>query len=256
MDDLIGEPRPRLRISIDQDRLEFFGVEQRDVYDTLQALLGAMTVGYSHRGEDRNPIEIAVRLPKHNLSWSEMLASTPVPANTLPGNRSVVELGDVVRATKEVGSPVIFRRDGRFADMVMAELAGAFEAPIYGMLEVAKQVDAHDWNGLPKPAILLHGQPKDEAKPAISRARDLAPVRACVFDLADCSRHPCNLRRAARCKSRGCGLTYRSHLPVSRSSPSETNLDHRGRGEWRAEQPVAEHDPDQRERDRCKDHER
>ncbi|MFO1099988.1 MAG: efflux RND transporter permease subunit [Xanthobacteraceae bacterium] len=167
VDDSIGEPRPRLRISIDQDRLEFFGVEQRDVYDTLQALLGGVTVGYSHRGEDRNPIEIAVRLPKRDLSWSETLASTPIPANTLPGNRTVVELGDVVRVTKEAGSPVIFRRNGRFADMVMAELAGAFEAPIYGMLDVAKRIDAHDWGTLPKPVIHLHGQPADESKPTL-----------------------------------------------------------------------------------------
>jgi multidrug efflux pump subunit AcrB len=167
VDDSIGEPRPRLRISIDQDRLEFFGVEQRDVYDTLQALIGGVTVGYSHRGEGRNPIEIAVRLPKRDLSWSETLASTPIPANTLPGNRTVVELGDVVRVTKEAGSPVIFRRDGRFADMVMAELAGAFEAPIYGMLDVAKRVDAHDWGALGKPVIRLHGQPEDESKPTL-----------------------------------------------------------------------------------------
>ncbi|MFZ1883281.1 MAG: efflux RND transporter permease subunit [Rhodoplanes sp.] len=167
VDDSIGEPRPRLRISIDQDRLEFFGVEQRDVYDTLQALIGGVTVGYSHRGEGRNPIEIAVRLPKRDLSWSETLASTPIPANTLPGNRTVVELGDVVRVTKEAGSPVIFRRDGRFADMVMAELAGAFEAPIYGMLDVAKRVDAHDWGALPKPVIRLHGQPENESKPTL-----------------------------------------------------------------------------------------
>ena len=167
VDDSIGEPRPRLRISIDQDRLEFFGVEQRDVYDTLQALLGGVTVGYSHRGEGRNPIEIAVRLPKRDLAWSETLASTPIPANTLPGNRTVVELGDVVRVTKEAGSPVIFRRDGRFADMVMAELAGAFEAPIYGMLDVAKRVDAHDWGALAKPVIRLHGQPEDESKPTL-----------------------------------------------------------------------------------------
>jgi multidrug efflux pump subunit AcrB len=167
VDDSIGEPRPRLRISIDQDRLEFFGVEQRDVYDTLQALLGGVTVGYSHRGEGRNPIEIAVRLPKRDLSWSEALASTPIPANTLPGNRTVVELGDVVRVTKEAGSPVIFRRDGRFADMVLAELAGAFEAPIYGMLDVAKRVDAHDWGALGKPVIRLHGQPENESKPTL-----------------------------------------------------------------------------------------
>jgi multidrug efflux pump subunit AcrB len=167
VDDSIGQPRPRLRISIDQDRLEFFGVEQRDVYDTIQALFGGTTVGYSHRGEGRNPIEIVVRLPKRNLSWSELLASTPVPANVLPGSKKVVELGDVVRVSKEVGSPTIFRRDGRFADMVMAELAGAYEAPIYGILAVDKLVEGHDWGKLAKPTIRFHGQPEDESKPAL-----------------------------------------------------------------------------------------
>jgi multidrug efflux pump subunit AcrB len=167
IDDSIGEPRPRLRLSIDQDRLEFFGVEQSDVYNTIQALFGGTTVGYSHRGEGRNPIEIVVRLPKRDLSWSELLASTPVPANSVPGNKTVVELGDVVRVSKELGSPTIFRRDGRFADMVMAELAGAYEAPIYGMLDVDKLVAAHDWSALGKPTIRFHGQPEDEAKPTI-----------------------------------------------------------------------------------------
>ena len=85
VDNSIGQPRPRLRISIDQDRLEFFGVEQQDVYDTIKALFGGTTIGYSHRGEGRNPIEIVVGLPKRNLSWSELLASTPVPANVRAG---------------------------------------------------------------------------------------------------------------------------------------------------------------------------
>jgi multidrug efflux pump subunit AcrB len=167
VDDSIGEPRPRLRVSIDQDRLEFFGVTQSDVYDTLQTLLGGVSVGYSHRGEERNPIEIAVRLPKASLAWSEAMASTPVPANTLPGSRGIVELGEVVRVAKENGSPVIFRRDGRFADMVMGELAGAYEAPIYGMLEVTRLIEAHNWGALPKPALKLHGQPVDEARPTL-----------------------------------------------------------------------------------------
>ena len=167
IDDSIGEPRPRLRISIDQDRLEYFGVEQRDVYDTIQALFGGTAVGYSHRGEGRNPIEIVVRLPKRELSWSELLASTPVPANSVPGNKTVVQLGDIVRVSKELGSPTIFRRDGRFADMVMAELAGTYEAPIYGILDVDRLVEAHDFGDLRRPSIRFHGQPEDEAKPAM-----------------------------------------------------------------------------------------
>jgi len=165
--DSYGHPRPRLRISIDQDELEYFGVEQSDVYDTIQALFGGVPVGYSHRGEDRDPIAIRIGLPKNDLSWDERLAATPVPANTLPGSNTVVELGEVVRADNEVGSPVLFRRDGHFADMVMGELAGEFEAPIYGMLAVDEAIAAHDWGTLPRPAISIRGQPLDESHPTL-----------------------------------------------------------------------------------------
>ena len=167
VDDSYGHPRPRLRISIDQDRLEFFGVSQGDVYDTIAALFGGVPVGYSYRGEDRFPLDIVVGLPRRDLSWSEQLAATPVPANALPGNRGVVELGEVVRAAPEQGSRVLFRRDGHFADMVMAELAGRFEAPIYGMAAVDAAVAAHDWGRLGTPPVSLRGQPADEMKPSI-----------------------------------------------------------------------------------------
>ena len=162
-----GHPRPRLRVSIDQDELEYFGVEQSDVYDTIQALFGGIPIGYSHRGPERDPIEIRIGLPKRDLSWDQRLAATPVAANTVPGNKTVVELGQVVHVSRETGSPVLFRRDGQFADMVMGELAGAFEAPIYGMLTVDKLVAQHDWGRLPRPAISLRGQREDESRPTL-----------------------------------------------------------------------------------------
>jgi multidrug efflux pump subunit AcrB len=162
--DSYGHPRPRLRIAIDQDQLEYFGVEQGDVYSTIQALFGGIQVGYSHRGEERDPIEITVGLPKRDLTWNQRLASIPVPANTLPGSNAVVELGQVVHADRELGSRVLFRRDGHFADMVLGELAGEFEAPIYGMLAVDNAIAHHDWGKLPRPTISFRGQPQDESR--------------------------------------------------------------------------------------------
>ena len=72
-----------------------------------------------------------------------------------------------MRATEEMGSPIVFRRDGRFADMVMAELAGAYEAPIYGILDVDKRIAAHNWGALEPPVTRFHGQPEDESKSTI-----------------------------------------------------------------------------------------
>jgi multidrug efflux pump subunit AcrB len=159
VDNSFREPGERLRFALDHESLEFHGVEEEAVYDTLQALIGGVPVGYSHRGAGRNPIEISVRLPRSGLYPSERLLTTPVP-----GARGTVELGDLVTPVREPASYPIFRHNGRFAEMVMAELSGRYEAPIYGMLAVEDRLATIDWQatGLKAmPEIRLHGQPDD-----------------------------------------------------------------------------------------------
>ena len=51
VDDSFGVPSERLRFAIDQEALEFHGVEEQAVYDTIGALVGGAQVGYSQRGE-------------------------------------------------------------------------------------------------------------------------------------------------------------------------------------------------------------
>ena len=167
IDDSYGQQMPRMRVSIDQDNLEYHKAEEGDVYDTLSGLYSQNTVGYSHRGGGRQPIPITLGMPKSERVIDERVLSTPVPANALPGNRGVVELGDVVSVKSELSSFPVFRHNGKPAEMVMAELAGAFEAPVYGMIEVGKEIDKLDWTGLNKPEIILHGQPVDDSKPAL-----------------------------------------------------------------------------------------
>jgi multidrug efflux pump subunit AcrB len=166
-DDSFGVQAPRLRISIDQDNLEFHKVEERDVYDTIQAYMTGVPVGYSHRGGGRHPVEIAVQVPKSKLALTAEAMTTPVPANALPGERSIVELGDVVHVTRENASFPIFRHNGRAVEMVMGELAGAYEAPLYGMLAVQDAIKAKDWGTLGRPEIKLHNQPDDDRKPIL-----------------------------------------------------------------------------------------
>ncbi|THD84981.1 efflux RND transporter permease subunit [Aliigemmobacter aestuarii] len=162
VDDSFGvEPR-RLRATISTDDLEFFGVQEQDVFDTLALLNGGQVVGYSHRGEGRQAIPIEIRRDRADRILDERFLSTPLPANVLPGARGVVELGDVIRVTEETASYPIFRHNGREAEMVTAELAGDFEAPLYGMLAVADALEAMDWPEGQKPVIAFNGQPEDE----------------------------------------------------------------------------------------------
>lgn len=165
IDDSFGTPRPRLRLTPDREQIEFFGVAEQDMLDSIAVALGGQVVGYSHRGEGRNPIEIAVRLPQSARSWTQDLASMPVAATQ--GGARLVELGELVSANRESGSYPVFRHNGRYAEMVMAELAGQYEAPIYGMLDVERLVRDHDWGELPAPQIIMYGQPENESVPSL-----------------------------------------------------------------------------------------
>ncbi|TCT12427.1 multidrug efflux pump subunit AcrB [Tepidamorphus gemmatus] len=164
VDDSFGQPTERVRIAVDQDNLEYHRVEQADVYDAIRYLYAGATVGYSHRGGGRPPIPIRLALSKGAQVVDARALATPVPANALPGERDIIELGDVVTVSRELSSHPIFRRNGRPAEMVMAELAGDYEAPIYGMLAVSDALAAIDWGDLPRPEIALHGQPADESR--------------------------------------------------------------------------------------------
>ncbi|MFY8152861.1 MAG: efflux RND transporter permease subunit, partial [Hyphomicrobiales bacterium] len=167
VDRSFGVQQRRLRATISTDDLDFHRVAESDVFDTLAMLNGSRTVGYSHRGEGRAPIPIVIERATGDRVVDERFLSTPIPANALPGDRGVVELGDVVRINTESASFPIFRHNGRFAEMVTAELAGSFEAPLYGMLAVDAALDAQDWTGLTRPTIALHGQPVDDGAPVL-----------------------------------------------------------------------------------------
>jgi len=165
-DNSFGEARPTLRLVPDRDRIDHYGVSSGQVLDSIGALMGGQTLAYVPRGADRDPLPVEIGLDQAQRQWSGMLAATPVAATP---SGQLLSLGEVVDARRETGGQAIFRRDGRGATMVMADLAGRYEAPIYGLLAVDRAVEAYDWagHGMAKPAILMHGQPEDESRPSI-----------------------------------------------------------------------------------------
>lgn len=167
IDNVFDKRNERMRFSINQENLEYYGVEEQAVYDTLAAITGGVKIGYSQRGEGARPIDITLQMPKSSQWFGERILSTPVPAGGTKREGRNVELGDVVTISKEPASYPIYRRDGRFAEMVSAELAGRYEAPLYGMLAAQGSLENIIPDEAQRPVIRYHGQPLDESKPTL-----------------------------------------------------------------------------------------
>src|SRR5690606_22842074 len=73
VDNSYGQPRPRLRLTPDRAQLEYFGLSERELFDSIGAVMGGEAIGYAPRGAERSPLEIAVRLPQSDRTWTERL---------------------------------------------------------------------------------------------------------------------------------------------------------------------------------------
>lgn len=169
VDNSFGTPREQVRFVANRSALDYYAVAERDLYDSIGMLMGRQVVGQLPRGNGRAPLDIAVALDQQQRRLDSALLSAPAAVASTDMGPRIVELGQIITATRQMGSHSLFRRDGLPADMVMADLAGAYEAPIYGILEVNRRIDAFDWAkaGLVKPDVRLNGQPPNESRPAI-----------------------------------------------------------------------------------------
>ena len=98
IDNSYGVGRARLRATISTDDLEFFHVEESDVFDTIAILNG----GRRRLFASRRAVASRSRSASNGQGRStldERFLTTPIPANVLPGDRGVVELGDVVQVS-------------------------------------------------------------------------------------------------------------------------------------------------------------
>ncbi|MDC7684458.1 efflux RND transporter permease subunit [Asticcacaulis sp. BYS171W] len=167
IDDSYGQPRPSLSVVPDRPRLETLRVSESELYGSVSMLMNGRVLGYAQQatrtGEGREPLEIALRLPQNARYLSDTLKAMPVASSA----GRLITLDEVADFEVTKGSTALFRRDGRDAEMVMAELAGRYEAPIYGIGAVNDAINKADWGSLPKPVIRLNGQPADETVPTV-----------------------------------------------------------------------------------------
>ena len=157
-----------MRATISTDDADFFRVQEWDVFDTIAILNGGQTVGYSHRGGGRQPIPIRIERPAGREDARRALPDHADPGQRrCPATAAWSSSATSCASAEERASFPVFRHNGRAAEMVTAELAGDFEAPLYGMLAVRHALDAQDWTGLPKPVIRCTASRRTRARPTL-----------------------------------------------------------------------------------------
>ena len=172
--DTIGTARTRLRFEIDRAALDHYGVREADVTRALATLLGRSPALETTERVADGARAVVVAMSRRDRVPEPRLLSVPVEARA-----GTVALGQVVEMVREPAPRPRFRRNARPMIMVMGTLAGAREAPVYGMTAVGERLEragadiAVRLAGQPvaadRPTLLWHG----EWEITLTRLRDL-----------------------------------------------------------------------------------
>jgi multidrug efflux pump subunit AcrB len=124
-------------LSVDQNKAALYGVSVAAVNQALTIAISGGNAGYLHDEQRYRLTPIDLRLSQGALADWDQLKQLPV-ART---NGGAVPLSEVVTRTLTQRQNAIYRKDLRPVVFVTADLAGGYDSPLYGMLEIKRQLN-------------------------------------------------------------------------------------------------------------------
>ncbi len=126
------------RFDVDTEKSVRRGISVDTINRNLAMALGGAQIGDVKQKAGHEPIEIVVQVPLAERSQIERLGDLPIQSNggyTIP----LRELGAFQRVPEE---DIIYRKDLRAVEYVVADVGGALAAPVYAMFQIQDEIDA------------------------------------------------------------------------------------------------------------------
>jgi multidrug efflux pump subunit AcrB len=161
VDNYMQAPHKVLRFAVDGEKAVRLGISVDTVIRNLDMALGGFQVGDVKRGSLLEPTFITIEVPLAVRAQTARLADLPIPTM---GGRTVplAELGRFVEVEQD---PIVYHKDLRPVEYVVADAVGRLGAPLYPMLEMERRLkDYVTPDGGVISGTFFTGPPPDDGK--------------------------------------------------------------------------------------------
>jgi multidrug efflux pump subunit AcrB len=162
VDSTLDPTSPKLALRVDREKAALHGVQASSVVQTLAAAGHGADLGTFHveRGAAQVPIVLQLA-PARRARLDTLLALT------VPGVRGAVPLSELVDVEETREERAIAHKNLKPVSYVMADLAGAIESPLYGLLALEKKLASLRGDGGEPVARYGLSHPLDTEQPAL-----------------------------------------------------------------------------------------
>ena len=123
--------QPKLVFHIDHEKAALHGVSAEEIARALGIAEGGLEAGLLHQPQEKEDVAIEVRLPVAQRSHLNDLLAMQVGG---------VSLGELVKVEETVADKSIYHKNLMPVVYVTADVAGAEESPVYGILKLNKKL--------------------------------------------------------------------------------------------------------------------
>jgi multidrug efflux pump subunit AcrB len=160
VDNYMRDPYEYWRFHVDTEKAVRRGISVDSINRNLSMALGSAILGDVKQRAGHEPINIVIQVPLAERSQVTRLGDLPIQSQsgmTVP----LRELGEFKRVKED---DIVYRKDLRDIEYVVADVAGRLAAPVYGMFQVQDMLAAEGYrtpDGVELEGFWL-GPPKDD----------------------------------------------------------------------------------------------
>jgi len=137
IDSTVEADAKRLVVEVDQQRAALLGIPQQRVAAILQMALNGEDITYIHQARERYPIPIRVEVPVQSKTDLDSLLALEVRSRT--GQR--VPIAEIATVRETGWDDAVYHKDLLPVVMVMGDMTGRLDSPLYGMFDLAGRID-------------------------------------------------------------------------------------------------------------------
>ncbi|WP_461633585.1 efflux RND transporter permease subunit [Labilibaculum euxinus] len=136
VDWLVEDDQTEFQFNVNKEKAMLAGVSTQQVVHTLNMALQGQEVSQLYQESEHNQVGIDLRLQEKDRSSVSDLKRI----NILSQSGQLVSLGDIVDVHERIKEKSIYRKNQKRVVYVTADVAGKLESPVYGIMNIAKNL--------------------------------------------------------------------------------------------------------------------
>jgi multidrug efflux pump subunit AcrB len=135
IDILLPQPQPKWSLQINRQRASLLGVSYSQIVDLIETAVGGKEIGALHL--PRQKLMVPIRLQVDAAAKVDLEAVLNLTLKAADGSR--VPLADLVTVNEGVIDTPIVHKNGVPTVLLVADMAGQLDSPLYGMAEIMRR---------------------------------------------------------------------------------------------------------------------